>query len=789
MSAEYQQQQQQQAQQQPQLSSEDTDGIRWSWATYPGLRLEAARMVVPLGALYTPVKQTAHLAVLPYEPVRCKSCSACLNPYCSVDFRSKLWVCPLCTGRNTFPPHYGDISESNLPAELYAQYTTIEYTLNPAVSGIAPSSQRPNAVPAPFVIFVVDLAITEAELKVVKDSIAQVLNLLPEQTNVGLVTYGANVSVYELGFPECVKSFVLRGNKEYTPQQVAQMLQLPAHLQPSGPGAPGANASRPAGLAPGSGPASSPPNRFLLPLSDCLFSLESILEETVPDPWPKKQGMRAARCTGTALSVALALAESVGRGLPGRVVLMTGGACTVGPGMIVEEDLSKPIRSHSDIEKNKTPASLVKPATKYFTTLAERAAGANHVVDIFACSLDQVGLHEMRPVVHMTGGLLFLNDLFETDSFRGSFLQLVESCKGSYHALLDVYTSREWKVSGVIGSVTPVAKKSTFVGETEIGYGGTSAWRAHALTPSTTLAVYFEVSNAHAEQLPPGQIGYVQFTTQYIHAATGQVRFRVTTLGRAWTPNSTAPELALGFDQEAAAVLVARLATFRTFSEDKFDIIRWLDRLLIRVVQKFSEFRKDDPSSLRLSPSFTIYPQFMFHLRRSSLIQTFNHTPDESSYFRETFLRQPTMQSLTIFQPTLQAFSFEAAGVPVLLDATSITPDRILFLDAFFVVVLFHGETIANWRKAGYHEQEAYASFRQLLDMPRQVATPIVNSRFPRPRYILCDQHDSASRELTSRVNPSVTHQNQQSVGDVVFTEDVSLQVFMDHLRRLAVTQ
>ena len=37
-----------------------------------------------------------------------------------------------------------------------------------------------------------------------------------------------------------------------------------------------------------------------------------------------------------------------------------------------------------------------------------------------------------------------------------------------------------------------------------------------------------------------------------------------------------------------------------------------------------------------------------------------------------------------------------------MLDATSIRPDSILLLDTFFHVVVFHGETIAAWRAAGY---------------------------------------------------------------------------------------
>jgi hypothetical protein len=33
---------------------------------------------------------------------------AILNPYCQIDVRGKLWICPFCLQRNAFPPHYKD---------------------------------------------------------------------------------------------------------------------------------------------------------------------------------------------------------------------------------------------------------------------------------------------------------------------------------------------------------------------------------------------------------------------------------------------------------------------------------------------------------------------------------------------------------------------------------------------------------------------------------------------------------------------------------------------------------
>lgn len=64
------------------------------------------------------------------------------------------------------------------------------------------------------------------------------------------------------------------------------------------------------------------------------------------------------------------------------------------------------------------------------------------------------------------------------------------------------------------------------------------------------------------------------------------------------------------------------------------DVLRWVDRSLIRLCAKFAEYRADDAASFRLPPEFAIYPQFMYHLRRSQFLQHINYSPDESCYVR-----------------------------------------------------------------------------------------------------------------------------------------------------------
>merc|ERR1712118_546526 len=293
-----------------------------------------------------------------------------------------------------------------------------------------------------------------------------------------------------------------------------------------------------------------------------------------------------------------------------------------------------------------------------------------------------------------------------------------------------------------------------------------------------------DVANQQTNPIPNGQPFYLQFITNYQHPS-GQYRCRVITAARCWCEPG-AGELALGFDQEAAAVIMARLAVFRSQREDGFDVLRWLDRMLIRLSSKFGHYTKDQPQTFSLTETFSLYPQFMFHLRRSQFLQVFGNSPDETAYNRMILMRENTTNSLIMIQPTLLAYSFNGPPVPVLLDVTSIAPDLILLLDTFFQVIVFHGETISAWRKQGYHEDPEHENFRSLLQAPKEDAAVLLQERFPVPMYVECDQYGSQARFLLAKLNPSVTHNSkdgQAAANDFLFTDDVSLQVFMDHLK------
>lgn len=392
---------------------------------------------------------------------------------------------------------------------------------------------------------------------------------------------------------------------------------------------------------------------------------------------------------------------------------------------------------------------------------------------------------------------MVMGDSFNTSLFKQTFQRIFSkdfngNFRMAFGATLEVKTSRELKIAGAIGPCVSLNMRGPCVSENELGVGGTSQWKICGLDPTSTLGIYFEVVNQHNAPVPQGGRGAIQFVTHYQHSST-QRRIRVTTIARNWADaQSQLKHIEAAFDQEAAAVLMARLGVFRTESEEGPDVLRWLDRQLIRLCQKFGQYNKEDPTSFRLSDSFSLYPQFMFHLRRSPFLQVFNNSPDESSYYRHHFARQDLTQSLIMIQPILYSYSFHGPPEPVLLDSSSILADRILLMDTFFQIVIYLGETIAQWRKAGYQDMPEYENFKHLLQAPLDDAQEILQARFPMPRYINTEHGGSQARFLLSKVNPSQTHNNLyawgQETGAPILTDDVSLQVFMDHLKKLAVS-
>jgi protein transport protein SEC23 len=393
-----------------------------------------------------------------------------------------------------------------------------------------------------------------------------------------------------------------------------------------------------------------------------------------------------------------------------------------------------------------------------------------------------------------TGGKLVLTDSFRTSIFKQSFIRLFNQDSEGFLEMgfcgtLKVNTTQELKISGLLGHASSAHRKSERVAETETGIGGTDGWNLCGVSPRDAYAIVFDVVSGSAPTVlgnsPPPETVF-QFVTQYVHSSS-TYRLRVTTVSRPLATQAVGRTavLAESFDQECAAALLARMAAFKL---DKAipvaDVIKWLDSTLIRACIHFATYAPGDSLSFRLPPSMTYLPQFMYHLRRSQFLQVFNNSPDETAFYRHVLNCEDVTNTSVMIQPTLTAYEIDKDPEPVLLDSLSLTPDRVLLLDTYFHILIYHGETVAAWRRAGYQDREEYTNFKQMLQTPRADAAELLADRFPLPRFIDTEAGGSQARFLLSRLNPS----RQGPTGtSLVLTDDVSLQDFMQYLINLTV--
>ncbi|KAK4856676.1 hypothetical protein QYF36_019982 [Acer negundo] len=762
---------------------EAIEGLRWSWNSWPPSKSDAASLIIPLSLLHTPLMQSSEIPILPYDPLICSKCGAVLNPYARVDYTSRIWSCPFCYSRNPFPRSYSSIAETNLPAELFPTYSSVEYaaadhfannlsssmSFSSMASFSSTSSGGGGGGVGPAFVFVVDRCMEKEEIRAVKHELLRVIEQLPENALVGLIEFDSMVKVHDLGFSECSRVVLLHGQRELSSEQMQQFL--------------GINRTRIHQLGKTS---VIQKQGFLLPVSECEFSISSAIEE-IDSLVHTKRGHRPQRCTGAAISAAVGLLEACLVNTGSRIMVFTSGPATLGPGIIVDTDLSKAIRNHGDLINDHAP--YFRKSSAFYKRLSERLSKSSIVLDFFACALDQVGTAEVKAPVESSGGFMMIGETFESDQFRKCMRHIFShdeegNLKMYFDATIEIVTTRDVKICGALGPCVSLQKKNNIVSDNETGEGGTYMWKLNTLTNKTCIAFFFQVSDEQKAQ--PGSAFFIQFITRYRHGNMG-VRKRVTTAARRWVGKQS-PEIVAGFDQEAAAAVMARLAIHRAETCYSRDVVRWLDDTLIRFASKFGDYVQEDASTFRLTSNFSLYPQFMFYLRRSQFIDVFNCTPDETAFFKLMLNREGVVGSLVMIQPTLFQYSFDGPPIPVLLDVRSISPDVILLFDSYFHVVIHYGSKVAQWRKLGYDKDPNHENLRKLLEAPEVDAEQLVAERIPAPKLIKCDQHSSQARFLLAKLNPSVTQDsNYEGGSDIIFTDDLSLQVFIDHLQALAV--
>ncbi|ELQ75020.1 Vesicle coat complex COPII, subunit SEC23 [Trachipleistophora hominis] len=691
---------------------EKNDGLRMTWNVLPIVDTEESSLPIPIGVLYSPHQRCERLE---YEPIFCLTCRSILNPYTTVDYNTKEWTCIFCNKKNHLPPHYRDISPESLPSEMIS--CTTEYLLT-----------RESTFQPTF-FFVVDMCtFDEQRYNLLIDGIRITYDGLPDECTIGLITYGTNINLFDFQ-SEIKRTFIFSGERNYDKKT------LEGYFKDE-------NAN----------------SQFLsFVFTKKTVDVNDFVKMMERDPFPVRSGLRQIRCTGSALSFAVSLLESVVHDAAIKIFLFTEGPITFGPGTMASLNLKENIRSGNDILRGK--AKYVKTSKSYFDALAKRMANLGMSIDILSATLNDIGLYEMQSLIDMTGGLVVMAQDFDHEIFTTSCAKNVRSEDGVmemvFNAKFKVQTKGLTYKSG-IGLGSPLLNQKN----EEIG------WKLGSLHRNSNIGFIFDAKANKRDD----EIGYVQIITQY-QQSDRKLITRVTTAARVFGRLSKFKQ---GFDQEAALILQARIFTFGTHIEEDLDLVRRIDRSLIRFIRKFGESN----NHLKLSSSMALYPNFIYFLRRSLLVQTETNSPDETSYYRNIVAREPVTNAMTMIYPTLTAFSYQDETKPVPMDAKSLQPDIILLLDTFHNVLIWRGEHINQWIQEGYHEKDEYKFLKDCIDEAEERAKRLVKERLPTPQFTLTERYGSQERILLAKVNPSIK-------GQVVVTDDIDFATFYDCLCKI----
>ena len=280
----------------------------------------------------------------------------------------------------------------------------------------------------------------------------------------------------------------------------------------------------------------------------------------------------------------------------------------------------------------------------------------------------------------------------------------------------------------------------------------------------------------------------------------GETRLRVTTTTRRWTEGANVNDVAAGFDQEAGAALVAQSAHVEDGDGGRVRLPR---RDQVARPVRSSACASGSGTTARTTrrrssscPSSPSTPSSCSTCVRSQFVQVFNNSPDETAYYRMILWRE-NVSELAGHDPA------HADGVLVQRAPRAGAARRVLHRAGPHPrpgrVLLRRRLPRADHRAVAQGQLPGPArASRRVQAAPRgaeggRARRCLGKQRFPAPRLVDCDQHGSAGALLARQAQPqSATYNSGGAVrrrraGTSSSPDDVSLQVFMEHLKRLAV--
>ncbi|KAJ6229033.1 protein transport protein sec23 [Anaeramoeba flamelloides] len=686
----------------------------------------------------------------------------------------------------------------NKTIEILSSSTTIEYIL----------ANNDNQMNDPYFLFLIDLCCSKKELGSIKTAILKGIEHIPLNSQIALVTCGANIAVYDFSNKYNTKTYQLYGSRALDFDQIQELLFLNPRFEEDSESSDTESENeseneteRFVGGA----------NKYFRALSEIKTTIPEIFKDLQPEYWPVEHDLRSKNSFGNAIKVAITLlaskfrlfnlmdlSEKIPKGiLSGRIISFLSGPPTVGSGIIVDRKKSNFFLSHNDLEKKSSKLDV--KSFNYYNDLANIISIAGITFDLFACSYDQVGCYQMQPLVSKSGGHLLIGEQFASDEFSKSFDSFLKNFTKyenlKFNSIVEANTTPELQIMGMISNCYALKRsKNAKIDEKEIiGTCKTNRWKINYLDPQTTLAIYFSIVNKKNNPLPNNKLGLIQFKTTSIDL-NGNQRIRITTSAHNYSSfKADQKKCILGFDQEAATVLISRMAVWKRESEKNSHVVRWIDKSTINLCKNVAQYKKKDIHSFNLPSTFLQFPLYMYHLRRSPFLDKFGKSPDQSTFLKHNLLRQNISNSMKMIIPLFQSYSLNNISPTVeKLEMNSIKSDNILLLDTFFHILIHNGSDINTINNNGNNNNNElmkdFQTVNHFIEKPIHDSKLFSKNRFPYPKIIQCKEGSSQSRILLSKLSPNEnTNLQYGSEQKSTLTDLCTFEFFFDYLKKVVV--
>ncbi|KAG2735254.1 hypothetical protein G9P44_001468 [Scheffersomyces stipitis] len=442
-------------------------------------------------------------------------------------------------------------------------------------------------------------------------------------------------------------------------------------------------------------------------------------------------------------------------------------------------------------------------------------------VDMFSVSLDQVGICEMRALADATMGKINLYETFTSSRFKSDLLASVRSEDSHYMSTLSVSTSKDLKLSQLIfsgGYALPSSyskaekhyeKHHDKISDTITNFDSanskrnfTNRWSFNCLTCNDTMSLFFEsITVRSSKDLKPFGTSdvYIQFQLKFWDVNQQVWKLRITTIKKPTTlsillrnqirlsngdiklVNSKSEvlkehEQLMSFDQECWTILLARLLINKidtALGYDKFDnLIKTIDKVTVKLLKNFGgmsvkvnhRLGDSNPYSrlqqiYEINENFKNLTSYIYNLRKNPLlVNVFNSSPDETSFYHSSFLRLGDAASLTAIQPKL----FQLANGKldeILLDSNCLkfASGTFLIMDATFSVTIYFISSAENKLKLHPSNNDSLVDSRDSSIIESLDSVKLLLGNAPRPmipKIIVTQTGHSQARFLISRLNP-----------------------------------